>query len=185
MLNGSGWHLTVLFLFTSALIRPCPINNAGNMTTGFFLFWVASAFGPFASSLQLFSTGFFFHFHFNLSSCSSVVFLNGILQSRFLQSVSRCSVCSLKIIACLDLVEALGRKKCLAGLFSREQRLAVNIIVGLKCKCPFLLYNPLQEIELSFTLAIAWVYSTWEFTSSWERIPFSLNQNTSLILDLP
>lgn len=86
---------------------------------------------------------------------------------------------SLKIIACLDLVEAFGGGgrggKCLSGLFSREQRPAVNIIVGLKCKCPFPVSNPFQEIELSFTLAFAWVYSTWEFTSSWERIAFSLN----------
>lgn len=56
---------------------------------------------------------------------------------------------------------SLGKRKkkkdaFLSGLFSREQRLAVNVIVELKCKCPFPFFNPLQEIELCFTLAFAW-----------------------------
>lgn len=61
----------------------------------------------------------------------------------------------------------------------------MNIIVELKCKCPFPFYNPLEENELYFTLAFAQAYCAWEFTSSLERIAFSLNQNTTLLLGLP
>lgn len=83
-------------------------------------------------------------------------------------------MCSLKITACLDLVETLGgKKKRLPSLVSGQQRLAVNVIVGLKCKCPFPFYDLLQEIEVSFKLPFAWVQSTWEFTRSQKRIAFS------------
>lgn len=50
-----------------------------------------------------------------------------------------------------------GKKKRLPSLGSGQQRLAVNVIVGLKCKCPFPLYDLLQEIEVSFKLPFAWV----------------------------
>lgn len=84
MQNCSGRHLTVMFLYWQL---PYLISSASNRTTVLSPLWMVSGFGSFTSLLQFSFTGSSPIFYFNLSSCSSLVFLNSNFQSRCLQKL--------------------------------------------------------------------------------------------------